>query len=98
MNQRALGMLPGASDLMFFLNGRFVAIEIKLPGSKHDKAHVERQLRFGENVKINGGEYYIIKSVEAFLTVINKSGSNPEILDVWTLKELIEVSKTKVKF
>lgn len=99
MTQRALGMLPGVSDLQYFFNGRFVAIEIKLPGTLHDKDHLKRQLKYGLYVKNNGGEYYVVKSVSAFLTVINNTGTDPEIMDVWAIEKLIEETKNKkVKF
>lgn len=98
MTQRALGMLAGVSDLQFFFRGRFVCLEIKLPGSLHSADHVRRQLSYGKHISEQGGSYYIIRSVDAFMTIINNEGRNDDVLGINEIENLLIESKTKIKF
>ena len=93
--QKAMGMIAGVSDLILFLEGRFVGIEIKTKGSSHSSKHVSQQLRWGETITHGGGEWYIVTSLEEFWNVINGGESN------WTTKTvraLLDFSGTKIKF
>ncbi len=92
--QKAMGMIPGVSDLIYY-NGRFVGIEIKVRGTSHSAKHVERQLKWGGMIKDAGGEWFIVTSLEEFWEVIN---GNPVEYTVERVKELLNQSKTKIKF
>ena len=45
----SLGLIRGLPDLMFRLNGVFVGIELKLPGTSHNIAHLVEQSEWMQN-------------------------------------------------
>jgi len=65
-HRRAMGMIPGASDLLLIAPGfaRVAGIEIKAPGSKHARKHIERQMFFGKVVNRAGGVYLITAKID----------------------------------
>lgn len=96
--------LLDVSDLNLLIHrqktpNRFILIDVKAPGSQHDKKDIEEQLNFGKIIKESGGEYYTIKSVSAFMVVINDKGTDGGIMDAGAIEELIKVSiNNKVNF
>ena len=97
--QVAMGLVKGVSDLIYFKEGRFVGIELKLIGKTHKKTHVQKQLDWGKKIESEGGEYYIVTSIEGFWEVINQLPFPMD--DVYTTKqieELIEISGSVVIF
>lgn len=71
MKQKAMGLVAGVSDLIYFKNGIFVGIEVKVKGSKHSKSHIKKQLEWGLKIEQNGGEWYIVTSLDGFWGVIH---------------------------
>lgn len=73
MAMRAIGLVTGVSDLIYFdLNsGGFVAIELKLIGKKHNKDHVRQQVKWGKMIEQNGGKSFFVTSLEGFQALIN---------------------------
>lgn len=69
--QLAMGLFSGVSDLILFVNGRFIGLEVKEVGKAHKRSHIENQIEWGETVIRNGGEYYFITSVSEFNQVLN---------------------------
>jgi hypothetical protein len=51
---------PGGADLIGCFRGRFVAVEIKLPG----KSQTPEQRMWGALVERKGGTYVVLRSVE----------------------------------
>lgn len=93
--QKAMGMIAGVSDLIYFHNKRFVGIELKMQGSTHNTKHVSQQIKWGEKIIEAGGEYYIVTTLDEFWTVINGGQTQYTVEKV---KEMINESKTKIKF
>ena len=61
------GLAPGSADLIGWTrDGRFLAIEVKLPGEKPDAA----QARFLDAVKMAGGVAGVARSVEDALALV----------------------------
>lgn len=89
MKQKAMGLIAGVSDLIYFKNGIFIGIEIKVKGSKHKKSHVQQQLNWGLKIEENGGEWYIVTSLESFWAVIN-GVLNEDVLTSKDVKMLID--------
>lgn len=60
---KSMGLVPGASDLALIHPhyGYFIGIELKAPGSRHSKEHIEQQLNWGKQVIENNG-YYLMTS------------------------------------
>ena len=70
--QKAMGMIAGASDLCLFLEGHFIAIEVKVRGTSHSAKHVAKQLRWGETIIREGGHWCIVTSLEEFWDAVNR--------------------------
>lgn len=52
--------LDGVPDIIVIFQGRFIGLEVKRPTTKQE----ESQKNFEREVKLAGGEYYIIRSIE----------------------------------
>ena len=93
--QKAMGMIAGVSDLIYYRGGRFVGIEIKKRGSSHNSKHVYQQVKWGELIEDAGGEWYIVRSLDEFWEVINGGSTD---MDTKTVRALLDFSGTKIKF
>jgi len=89
--QKAMGMRKGVADLNFFEDGVLIGIEIKLPGSWHSREHILDQYIWGETITKEGGEYYMVTSVEGFLRVIEGGNIESDCPGVYTLREIKEL-------
>ena len=59
------GLCDGASDLVgWSKDGRFLAVEVKAPGSHTDPERLKKQIRFIEAVNKAGGIGFFAESVE----------------------------------
>ena len=94
--QKAMGLFAGVSDLIYFKKNHLVCIEVKLPGSKHSKKHVQRQLDWGVKIELNNGTYVIVRSLDEFWAAIN--GSFERCLTAYDICVLLENSKSTVVF
>lgn len=74
MKQRSMGLIKGVSDLHLLFHGRFIGIEIKAPGKRHKKEHIQSQWNWGRTIIKNGGEWYIVTSVDGFWSAILTRG------------------------
>ena len=94
MHLKSLGVLPGVSDLIFIRpSGIIVAIEIKVPGSRHNLEHVKRQARWGKLIMNLGGESYFCTSLIQFECIIENVTE-----DVLTGDEVLYMcNKSKLK-
>ena len=93
MRRRAMGMQAGASDLIFFHQGIFVAIELKAPNSRHKTEHIKRQLEWGRQIADNQGFYFIINSQKDFEFIINLTFDNPLALPFYQHKFFANIDK-----
>lgn len=67
-HRKAIGVLKGVTDLVFYFGGILYMFDIKMPGDRLS----EDQLSFIEaNVK-QGGLFFEINNFEQFCTIINK--------------------------
>jgi len=94
---KALGVIKGASDLVYCLDGKLIAIEVKAPSQKHKRNHIMNQLDWGTRITLGGGEYYIVTSVESFLSVINADISD-EVYTLDKIQTLLTESKSTIIF
>jgi len=63
-SQRALGLVKGASDLIFMSPfGRVAGIEVKAAGSTHSKDHIDQQIEWGKSL-IESNGFYIMSCSE----------------------------------
>lgn len=97
MTFKALGVFKGASDLIYCLDGKLIAIEVKAPGQKHSRSHIMNQLDWGTRIALAGGEYYIATSVESFLSIINTDISD-EVYTLDKIRLLLTESKSTIIF
>jgi hypothetical protein len=53
-------MIPGVADIYALKDGRSIWFEVKNERGKQS----EHQKSFGRNIKIKGGEYYVVRSID----------------------------------
>lgn len=94
-SQLALGMIAGVSDLIYFYDGVFTGIELKVRGSSHATKHVQKQLDWGEKITAQGGRYFIVTTLDEFWIVID--GGDVEY-NIEKIKTLLSTTKTTIKF
>lgn len=64
----------GVSDLLCCLDGNFLAIEVKHPGTTHGrKGATLKQQAFGNRVNAAGGTFAVCYSVEDFLETLQEA-------------------------
>ena len=95
--QKAIGMKSGVSDLIFN-DQNMICIEVKFPGSKHNKSHIINQYEWGVKQESAGGEYFIATSVSGFMSIIKGGELDPDVITLDKLKDMIENSESEVKF
>lgn len=66
MARRGMGMISGVSDLIFIMpgSGKVCGIELKAPGSRHDKNHIYNQLRWGDFLRKQGAQYIMSSDID----------------------------------
>jgi hypothetical protein len=71
-NRLSLGLVKGLSDLIYINSEkRFIAIEVKYPGTYHDLIHILEQCRFIHHNSHNG---FFCKDIDSFWNIINSDG------------------------
>jgi hypothetical protein len=66
-SNKAMGLIPGRSDMTFYWNKTAYFIEFKVPGQKQSISQTEWQ----NKVEKNGYKYYVIDSFEQFKETIH---------------------------
>ena len=61
------GMVSGVADLTFLHGGKVYFIEMKTPAGVMS----DNQKKWSSNIKSFGYEYYVIKTLESFMELIN---------------------------
>lgn len=72
MFRRGMGMVAGVSDLVLIANNKVAGIELKHPKTKHSKAHIEQQQKWGLHIQSQGGYYIMSESEEEIKCFIKK--------------------------
>lgn len=57
----------GVSDIMACINGKFIAIEIKIK----DKLS-EDQIKFSKQIEKSGGKYFVVHNIDEYFSILNK--------------------------
>jgi len=63
---QGLGAFRGIPDMIAIRKGRVIFLEIKKPGGKLS----EHQQRFKETMERVGGEYYVVRSLEEIIKIL----------------------------
>jgi hypothetical protein len=101
---RSIGIFPGVSDFIFFERiyvdwgdaTIIVGIEIKEPGSRHERSHIEQQVEWAEILEAQGGIWRLCTNVEDAISCTKLMYRGLTIADV---KEMLKIQKTKtIKF
>jgi|SRR5699024_6708680 len=61
---RAIGIVPGVSDLIEIYNGKIKCLELKVSGSRHKVSQLRKQVKWGRKMVENGAEWRLITNVE----------------------------------
>jgi len=96
--QKAMGMVAGVSDLIHYKVSILNCMEVKLPGAKHNKEHIQSQYDWGKKIEVQGGKYYIITSLHGFWSVINGFDIEKDVYTLQQIKELLDEGKSKIVF
>lgn len=99
MTQKAMGMVAGVSDLMFFEDGILRAIEVKFPGQKHSVKHIKQQYEWGLSIVDNGGSWSICTSVDSFINSIKAHNGGYSLCEVgFMIHKAEEQGKSTITF
>ncbi len=61
---RAIGIVNGVADFVYFSKKRNVATELKVPGSRHKVSHIKQQLWWGKVWEKQGGVWRLCTTVD----------------------------------
>ncbi len=73
MQARAIGIFPGVADFLYFQSlysnpnaggTNLIAIEVKEPGTRHKREHIEQQLEWARILESQGGTWRLVRSVK----------------------------------
>lgn len=95
--QKAMGLIAGVADLIYFKDGVLNGIEVKVAGKEHQRSHIQSQYYWGLKVIQEGGTYHIVTSLEDFWSVINGK-INDSVYHIGKIKHLLDFSKSKIIF
>ena len=73
VKRKAMGMVAGASDLLFIspFSTTCIFIELKAENTKHKTSHIERQLTFGADMVKSGHLFVMTTSRELVIDIID---------------------------
>lgn len=63
---KAIGLVKGVHDLLFYYQGKLVGFEIKVDRDKLS----DDQRKFGAQIESQGGQWYEIRSLEQFQQIV----------------------------
>lgn len=93
---RAIGIIPGVADFIYFSDAFNVATELKVPGSRHEVSRILKQLQWAKVWEREGNVWRLCDNVEDALSCYNgvfKGKTRQEV------KKMIKQVKTKtIKF
>jgi hypothetical protein len=74
---KKMGVLAGVSDLILITQGATDFIEVKLRKSwlvKSDTTQSDSQKRFEERLTALGGRYWVVRSLEEYVEILDRRG------------------------
>jgi hypothetical protein len=96
MRARAIGIVPGTADLIYFSFNHNVATELKVPGRRHDIERVEVQVWWGKIWESQGNHWRLCRTVEE---AINCYEGNLQGLTILEVEKMLSAVTTKtIKF
>lgn len=97
---KSIGIVSGVADFLFFDFGMpLKAMEIKVPGSRHEVDHIKRQLEWGKKLEANGGIWRMILDVNGAVNYIHHNiNSGLTIIDVESMLEGVKTKTIKIDF
>ncbi|KKQ04449.1 MAG: hypothetical protein US15_C0055G0006 [Candidatus Moranbacteria bacterium GW2011_GWF1_36_4] len=98
ISQKSRGLKRGIPDLFLFRNWKLIGIELKLKGSVHNKQHIEEQYNIGLELIKNGGEYYMLTSLDSFISLVQFRNVIDGCLTICDIAKLLETSKKTITF
>ncbi len=65
--------LKGLPDIQMLHNGKYIGLEIKrqVHTNKKTNSYIN-QLETGKNIMLHGGMWYMVKSLDEFITIVEK--------------------------
>lgn len=94
---RAIGIVPGVADFVYFDRNRKVATELKVPGSRHDRQQIEVQVLWGEVWESQGGMWRLCRTVDEAINCYK--GLKSFGLTILDVKRMLKQQMTKtIKF
>lgn len=96
MRARAIGIIPGVADFIFFSKKFNVATELKTPGSRHLVSSIKRQLKWAKTWEKHGNIWRLCTTTEEALSCYDGDFKGKTRQEV---KNWLKTIKTKtVKF
>lgn len=93
---RAIGIVPGVADFVYFDIRIQVATELKVPGSRHDRNQIEIQIAWAKVWESQGGIWRLCQTVDEAISCYK---GHPEGLTISDVEYLLSIQKTKtIKF
>jgi len=89
---RAIGIVNGVADFVYFSKKFNVATELKLPNSRHKVVHIKQQLWWGEVWEKQGGVWRLCTTVDEAMSCYEGNLKGYTTKDV---KKLLKECKTK---
>lgn len=100
MQARSIGIFPGVADFLYFEKSFhtdhpsvfMVGLEVKEPGTRHKREHIEQQLEWGRILERQGGIWRLVRTVEEAIscTELDLKG-----LTIQEVEKMLENTKTK---
>lgn len=92
MQARAIGIFPGVADFIYLDFKLIVGIEIKEPGTRHKREHIEQQLEWARILESQGGVWRLARTVKEAIccTELDFQG-----LTIKEVEQMLENVKTK---
>lgn len=98
---RSMGIFPGVADFFYFCQEdgqlKMLALELKAPGTWHQKNHIQIQLEWAEIFEREGGTWRLIRSVEEAISCLELNYKGLTIEDVRYMMEL-DPKKKSIQF
>lgn len=93
---RAIGIIPGVADFIFFSKDFNVATELKIKGSRHEVARVRTQLKWAKTWEREGNVWRLCMTVKEAMSCYKGKFKGMTIKEV---EKLLDSVKTKtIKF
>lgn len=85
MQARSIGIFPGVSDFIYFEMNLFLGMEVKEPGTRHKREHIEQQVAWGRTLESQGGVWRLVRTVKEAISCINLDFQGLTIEEVETM-------------